>query len=426
MIMAIRMKKKNKWTLNELMFVSKKIAIGITGGIAAYKTCELIRELKKSGADVRVGMSKSAKEFVSQLTYATLSENPVLTSLFEQHEKEGIAHIDLARWCDVLVICPATANFLGKVAAGLADDILSTTVMTTESDVLFCPAMNSVMWSNPIVQKNVSTLKDAGYEFLEPEWGALATTSEGEGWGRLAAIETILQKLRFMLFATKELQGKKVVVTAGPTREPIDPVRYITNYSSGKMGFTVAEAAKLRGAEVVLISGPNHLQKPQGVKYIEVENVDEMQKAVDEEYSKTNILVMAAAVSDYRPKKAAPKKIKKSTAEFTLSLKKTQDILASLATKKADRVHVGFALETDDGVANALKKLNKKNLDLIVLNNPLEAGAAFAGDTNIVTLIGKDGSIEELPKLPKNKVAELILDKVGVILSESRRQKAAM
>ncbi|MFQ5824290.1 MAG: bifunctional phosphopantothenoylcysteine decarboxylase/phosphopantothenate--cysteine ligase CoaBC [bacterium] len=407
-------------------FESKKIAIGITGGIAAYKACELVRELKKSGAEVRVVMTEAAQRFVTPLTFATLSEYPVLLSLFEQNQEFGVVHIDLARWCDVLVICPATANILGKVASGLADDVLSTTIMATRATVIFCPAMNSVMWQNFAVQEKVNKLKSNGYEFVEPEWGPLATQSEGEGWGRLASIPHIIQKIKYTLFGTEELKGQKVLVTAGPTREPIDPVRCITNYSSGKMGFTLAEVAKLKGAEVVLISGPNQLEKPEGVEYLEVSTVEEMRHAVENEYQNIDILLMAAAVLDYKPKQVFEKKLKKSTSEINLQLQKTSDILAVLGKKKQDRIHVGFALETDNEITNASKKLHLKNLDLIVLNNPLESESAFSWNTNKVTFITKDGQVEKFPKLPKYEVARLILDKVCEIRQSDFTKAAAV
>ncbi|TDI97727.1 MAG: bifunctional phosphopantothenoylcysteine decarboxylase/phosphopantothenate--cysteine ligase CoaBC [Caldithrix sp.] len=409
-----------------MKLATKKIAIGVTGGIAAYKSFELIRELKKSGAEVRVAMTDSARKFVTNLTLATLSENPVLDSLFEGNEKLGTVHIDLARWCDVFVICPATANIIAKAAAGLADDVITTSILATQAKVIFCPAMNSVMWEKPIVQQNITRLKELGCDFVDPEWGKLATKAEGEGWGRLASIESIVQKLEFTLLATSELVGKKVLVTAGPTRERIDPVRFITNYSSGKMGFALAEAAKLKGADVVLISGPNNLNKPQGLKYVEVETVEELRKAVEAEYEEADILLMSAAVSDYQTKKASAKKIKKTSAEITLQLKRSPDILALLGKKKADCIHIGFALETENGVENATEKLNTKNLDLIVLNNPLEPGAAFGGDTNIVSIINKDKQVETFTKLPKNRVAEIILNKAVEILQDRNRQVIAV
>jgi len=407
-----------------MKLAAKKIAVGVTGGIAAYKSCELIRELRKSGAEVRVAMTDSARKFVTDLTLATLSENSVLSNLFEGNEKLGTVHIDLARWCDVFVICPATANSIAKAAAGLADDVISTSILATQSKVIFCPAMNSVMWEKPIVQQNIAKLKDLGCDFVDPEWGKLATKAEGEGWGRLASIESIVQKLESALLATSELGGKKVLVTAGPTREHIDPVRFITNHSSGKMGFALAEAAKFKGAEVVLICGPNNLKKPQGIKYIEVETAEQMQKAVEADYGDADILLMSAAVSDYQAKEVSPEKIKKNSSKIALQLKITPDILQLLGKKKSNCVHIGFALETENGIANAIKKLKIKNLDLIVLNNPLEPGAAFGGDTNIVSLINKNKQVETLPKLPKTRVAEIILNKAVEILQNNRQAVA--
>lgn len=409
-----------------MFFESQKIAVAITGGIAAYKACEIVRELKKAGAEVRVTMTESAQRFVTELTFASLSEQPVVKSLFEDNESAGIAHIDLARWCDVLLVCPATANLIGKVAGGLADDIVSTTIMATKAPVVFCPAMNSVMWENAIVQSNVEKLRKSGYEFVEPEWGALATSTEGESWGRLATNGRIIQKLKQILLGSTELKGRKVLVTAGATREIIDPVRFITNYSSGKMGFALAEAARLKGAEVVLIAGRNQLPPLEGVKYIEVTTVEEMKTAVFKEYKNAEILLMAAAVSDYRPKKRSPSKIKKTEPEVTLELEKTPDILAELGKEKANCIHVGFALETDNGLNNATQKLHSKNLDLVVLNDPLEPGAGFVGDTNVVTLISAVGTIEKLPKLPKFTIANLILERVLKIKQFKNKQAAAV
>lgn len=398
-----------------MSIVSHKIAVGVSGGIAAYKACELVRELKKAGADVRVAMTDSARQFVSELTFATLSENPVTVSLFEGGERSGTSHIELARWCDLLVICPSTANFIAKVAAGMADDFLSTTILATHSPVMFCPAMNSIMWEKEVVQNNIATLKSRGYVFVNPEWGALATSAEGHGLGRLAAIEVILDRIRLKLQGTQELKGKKVVVTAGPTREPVDPVRFITNYSTGKMGFALAEAAKLRNADVVLIAGPNHLPKLDGVKYLEIETALELKQVLETEYSGADVLLMAAAVSDYKPKKTASHKIKKSSDKLSIELERNPDILSTIG-KRSRCVHVGFALETENEIVNATKKLHAKGLDMIVLNNPLQPDAAFAGDTNVVTIISKEGQIEELEKMSKLKVAEAILDRVEAMM----------
>lgn len=407
------------------MFAQKKIAVGVTGGIAAYKTCELLRELKKNGAEVRVIMTQSAKEFVSPLTFTTLSENPILSSLFDQNGRSGVVHIDWARWFDALIICPATANILGKAASGIADDALSTTILATRAPVVFCPAMNSVMWANARVQDNVAALKRSGYHFVDPEWGELATRSEGEGWGRLAPVEHILHELKYLLLASDELAGKRVLVTAGPTHEAIDPVRFITNHSSGKMGFALAEAAKLKGAEVVLVCGPTPVPKPPGITCVEITTAQEMHDVVEREYADADILIMAAAVSDYRPKKFSNQKMKKTEDAVTLELTLTTDILAELAKKKQARVHVGFAVETENEMAYARKKLEAKNLDMIVLNNPSEPGAGFQWDTNKVTVITKDGAVEKIPKMSKFDVAQIILNKVSAILSKPPARKIA-
>lgn len=395
--------------------VNHKIAVGVSGGIATYKACELVRELKKAGADVRVAMTDSARQFVSELTFATLSENPVTFSLFEEGERPTTSHIELARWCNFLVICPSTANFIAKVAAGMADDFLSTTILATSSPVMYCPAMNSIMWEKEAVQSNIATLKSRGYTFVDPEWGALATSAEGHGLGRLAAIEVILGRIRLKLQGTQELKGKKVVITAGPTREPIDPVRFITNYSSGKMGFALAEAAKLRNADVVLIAGPNHLPKLDGVKYLEIETALDLKQVLEVEYPGADVLLMAAAVSDYKPKNIASHKIKKNSDKLSIELERNPDILSTMG-KRSRCVRVGFALETENEIVNATKKLNAKRLDMIVLNNPLQPDAAFAGDTNVVTIITKEGQIEELEKMSKLKVAEAILDRVEAMM----------
>ncbi len=407
-------------------FADKKIAIGVCGGIAAYKACELVRVLRKGGAQVRVTMTESAQRFVSELTFAALSENPVAVSLFEGQEKLGTVHIDLARWADVVVICPATANIIAKVANGIADDMLTTTILATDARILFCPAMNSAMWEKPVVQQNIEKLRNLGYDFVEPEFGAFATSAEGEGWGRLAAIENISHGLKQCLYGSDELRGRKVLVTAGPTREPLDPVRYFTNYASGKMGFALADSAHRKGAEVVLISGPNHLPRPVEVRYIGIETVKELQDAIAAEYDDTDILLMAAAVSDYRPESISGSKLKKTEQELVVKMKRNPDILAELGKRKQGRFHVGFALETDDGVARAKQKLHAKNLDMVVLNDPNQPGAAFAGDTNIVTIITKDGKHDELSLRSKAEVADHVLELVCSYAKERKKQGVAI
>lgn len=408
------------------MLVDKNIVVGITGGIAAYKSCELVREIRRLGAEVRVIMTEAATEFVAPLTFATLTEQPVTLNLFDEgDEQTGVQHIDLARWADALVICPATANILAKVANGLADDALSTTLLATRAPVIFCPAMNSAMWENPAVQENVAKLKARGFEFVDPEWGALATTAEGSGWGRLAPVHQILSRIKRVVLGTDVLADTTVLVTAGPTREPVDPVRFITNHASGKMGFALAEAARLRGAEVILVSGPNHLQKPDDVTYVEVESVEQMWEAVQRAYAAADALVMAAAVADYKPRAVSRQKIKKSQEKLVLEMDRTMDILAELADDKGERVHVGFAVETENELANARKKLLAKNLDMVVVNNPLEAGSGFGWDTNKATILTGAGASEALPKMSKFELAGLILDKVAALLKARKHQSAA-
>ena len=396
---------------------SKKIVVGVTGGIAAYKTCELVRELKKQGAQVRVVMTEAARQFVSELTFSTLSENPVQVSLFEVTEKEtAITHIELSRWCDLCVVCPATANVIGKISAGIADDLLTTTVMATRAPVLFCPAMNASMWENSIVQANVARLKQHGYVFLDPEWGAFATDNEGKGWGRLPETQTIVRRIKQIVLGNAKLLGKHVLITAGPTREHIDPVRFLSNYSTGKMGFALAEAALLFGAEVTLVAGPNHLPELPGVRYVMVESAQEMKTAVERFYDKTDILVMAAAVADYTPEHVLSTKMKKKGTRLRLAFKQTLDILANLAKKKAHRIHVGFALETENTEQNALQKLHDKDLDMIVLNDPTDAGAGFAGDTNVVTIFTKNGNGKKYPIMKKTDVARTIMERVSELV----------
>ncbi|MCG8606900.1 bifunctional phosphopantothenoylcysteine decarboxylase/phosphopantothenate--cysteine ligase CoaBC [bacterium] len=409
-----------------MTFESKKIAVCVTGGIAAYKTCELVRTLRRLGAEVRVAMTRAAQEFVSELTFATLSENAVLTSLFTENAKLGVVHIDLAHWCDSLVVCPATANVIGKAAHGLADDAVSTTILATKSKVLFCPAMNTSMWENAVVQGNVKALREFGYEIMSPDWGRLATTAEGEGYGRLPEVERIVAKLEQLLLGSYELRGKKVLVTAGPTKEPLDPVRFLSNLSSGKMGFALAQSAALMGAKVVLVTGAEPSGLFDQIQVIKISSTEEMQRAVEEEYADSDFLVMAAAVADYRPKRVSRHKLKKAAKTLSFVLEPTADILAALGAQKSDCIHVGFALETENGVANATRKLHAKNLDVVVLNNPLEAGAGFAVDTNIATIITRDGEIEKLPLLEKSVLSKVVLNKALRIFEGQNQRQAAV
>ncbi|MGE5252915.1 MAG: bifunctional phosphopantothenoylcysteine decarboxylase/phosphopantothenate--cysteine ligase CoaBC [Planctomycetaceae bacterium] len=396
------------------MLKGKKIILGVTGGIAAYKAAELVRELVRSGAEVFVVMTRSAQAFITPLTFQTLSGNKVTTELFSLIEESEIGHISLADRAELLVIAPATANIIGKIAGGIADDMLTTIVMATKAPVLLAPAMNVHMWENPICQENIQRLRSRGFHFIDPEAGELACGYEGKG--RLAEIPAIVEEIRSILFP-QDLAGETLLVTAGPTEEPIDPVRFLSNRSSGRMGFAIARAARLRGARVILVSGPSALPAPSGVKSIPIRTAVEMREAVLENLPLVSVLVMAAAVSDYRPKTTSSGKIKKDQAELTLSLELNPDILREAGQRKEKRLLIGFAAETESLLANARKKLAEKNLDLIVANDVGRPGAGFAVDTNIVKLIDRSGKIEELPLMSKEDLADRLLDRILLLRS---------
>lgn len=400
-------------------FTGKKILLGVSGGIAAYKSCELVREWRRRGAVVRVMMTSRATEFVTPMTFAALSEQPVLTNLFSQapptfennYGKAGqgqsavIEHIDWSRWPEVIVLCPVTANLLAKLANGFADDPVSATVRAAKVPIVLCPAMNAAMWEDALVQRNVRLLKENGYRFVDPEFGAFATTQEGEGWGRLASLAAILTETLAALQKEKPLAGKKVLVTAGRTEEYLDPVRMLTNPATGRMGFALAEAALALGGKVTLISGPTNLPPLRGIEFVPVVSAAEMAKAALQHYPGTDVLAMSAAVSDYRPRTVAPEKMKKSAATFQIELERTVDILATLGEQKKRALHIGFAVETENELANAQDKLRRKKLDLIVLNNPRDTGAGFGVETNRVTLVDREGRVEELAVMSKLAVA---------------------
>lgn len=392
------------------MFYGKKILIGISGGIAAYKTCEIIRELKKNRAQCRVIMTKAAQEFVTALSFETLSEAPVLCELFTKQRATGTIHIEIARWADVLIICPATANVIGKIANGIADDLLSTTVMATVSPVIICPAMNREMYKNPIVQQNIEKLQKLGYMIISPETGSLACGEEGIG--RLADKGTILDIIKKAVLSTDELKGKRILVTAGRTEEALDPVRILTNYASGKMGFALAEIAALHSAEVMLISGPNDLTAFTGVRLKRIRSAEQMAHEVLRNIDSFDIVIMAAAVADYCPSHISEHKIKKNNSIRTIQLQPTVDILKKVGARKGEKFIVGFAVETTNEIANAQKKMLDKNLDLIVLNNPLKPGVGFGVDTNAVTVLHRSGSIKEIPLDSKRNIAIKIIDEI--------------
>ena len=392
------------------MLNGKRIVLGVTGGIAAYKSVELRRLLTKAGAEVHVVMTRSATEFVGPLTFQALSGNPVHTDLFNLYQESEIGHISLADGADLVVVAPATANLIGKVANGIADDLLTTTIMATKAPVLFAPAMNVNMFENPIYRANEHRLEEHGYHFVEPATGELACGWEGKG--KLPDPSYLFDRAAALLHPA-DLQGERIVITAGPTREEIDPVRYVSNYSSGRMGYAIAEAAVRRGAEVVLISGPTALAPPTGVKLVAVQSAKQMHDAVMAAVDKASVVIKAAAVADYRPAERAESKVKKGGREaWQLELEKNPDILAALGAMKKEWLLVGFAAETDDLIANARKKLEQKNLDLIVANDVTCADAGFDVETNIVRFLFRDGKVEELPKMTKLEVAHSLLDRI--------------
>ncbi|KPK99559.1 MAG: phosphopantothenoylcysteine decarboxylase [candidate division Zixibacteria bacterium SM23_73_3] len=400
------------------MLKEKKIIMGISGGIAAYKSCEIVRRLKKLGAQVIVVMTENAQKFITPLTLETLSENEVVTEMFPEKKVVGVRHVNLAQWADLILIAPATANMVGKIRAGIADDILTTVVISTKSPVLIAPSMNVNMWENPIFQENMEFLKNKGYMFIEPETGDLAC---GTGKGRLPEPETIVKQVVRLSTGKKDLEGKSILVTAGRTQEPLDPVRYLSNRSSGKTGYAIAEAAQKRGAKVTLISGPSDLRVPAEVNFIRVEKAKEMYSAVRSHFDKADALIMAAAVSDFVPSMVSQDKIKRKEEEILLKLKPSLDILKEMGKRKKKKILVGFSLETEDEIKNSKRKLVEKNLDLIVANNPNVPGAGFEVDTNQVILIDRRGRTEKLPLLLKKEVAEKVLDKVSALLKKARR-----
>jgi phosphopantothenoylcysteine decarboxylase/phosphopantothenate--cysteine ligase len=399
----------------------KHVLIGVTGGIAAYKVGYLVRDLAKSGAEVKVMMTEAGTRFVAPLTFSALSKNRVFTDLWTNDQSLdsdiGTQHINLANWADVLVIAPASANTISKLAFGISDNLLTTVSLATTRPILLAPTMDAEMYLNAVTQRNLVTLKERGYIIIPPTEGELASGLSGPG--RLPEIKCIVETIEKVLNQlNRDLKKKRVLVTAGPTYEPIDPVRFIGNRSSGKMGFAVANAAAQRGAEVTLIAGPTHLETPRNVTRINVESAQEMLKTVLLHAKRTNAVIMAAAVSDYTPSKPAEHKIKKQkgSEELDLKLSTTEDILATLGRRKGKMVLVGFALETKDKLSGAKEKLRKKNLDLIVLNSFGKQNRVFGSDFNTVTIISRRGKVEKLSEMPKFDVANKILDKVKAIL----------
>ena len=386
----------------------KCVVVGVSGGVAVYKALDVISRLRKKDVEVHVIMTKSATEFVTPLSFQSLSQNMVITDMFAEPKAWEIQHISLAKKADLMLIVPATANIIGKVANGIADDMLSTTIMATKAPVVFCPAMNTNMYENPIVQRNISLLKELGYEFIEPASGRLACGDEGKG--KLQDTEIIAEETLRRLHSTKDLLGKKVVVTAGPTMVPIDPVRILTNRSSGKMGYSIAEEARDRGAEVVLISGPTSLRKPNGIKVIDVKTNEDMFNAIKNEFKDADIVIKSAAVADYKAKNYSNEKIKQTGDDLNLIFERDRDILTTLGGMKENQILVGFAAESSNLKENAKGKLERKNLDYIVANDISKQETGFASDENKVTIISKSGEEVSLEKMSKREVAKNIFD----------------
>jgi phosphopantothenoylcysteine decarboxylase/phosphopantothenate--cysteine ligase len=392
----------------------KKIIIGVTGGIAAYKAVELVRLMVKADVYIKVAMTQNATQFVAPISFEALSGNRVIWNMFGQ-EGGSMEHITWAQEADLIIIAPATANFIAKMAHGIGDDFLSTLVLATTAKILVCPSMNSQMFKSLAVQHNLALLRERGFAVTEPGAGPLACGTEGPG--RLPEPAEIVEAARDLL-TDKDLSGLKILVTAGPTTEPLDPVRYITNRSSGKMGYALARAARLRGADVILVSGPTTLTPPPGVTFCSVKSADEMREAVFEHRSGVHIIIKAAAVSDYRPRVSATQKIKKGPDTLSLDLVKNPDILAQLAVTKEESpcLLVGFAAETEALLENAAAKMKAKNLDMIVVNDVSRSDAGFESDTNEVTMIYRDGEVENAPLMKKEEVADLVLARAKGLL----------
>jgi len=411
-----------------------RITIGVTGGVAAYKAAELVRLLQQDGFTVEVVMTRGAREFITPLTFAALSGQKVITDLFEKSFSGGanvesaIEHIAVAQRTDLLLVAPATADILAKFARGMADDFLTTLYLATTAPVIVAPAMNVNMWNHPATQENIEVLRARGVKIVHPDEGYLACGMTGAG--RLAGQQEIVAAVRQTLHTQKDFEGETMLVTAGPTCEDLDPVRYLTNRSSGKMGYAVAEAAARRGAKVSLVSGPVNLETPFGVERVAVRTAEEMRHSVVDRLPESTIAIFAAAVADYRPAETQTKKMKRNREPLTIRLEPTPDILAEAAQTKGERLIVGFAAETEHVAENARKKLAAKNADLIVANDVTAEGAGFDHDTNIVTLFSRDGRDLALPKLSKSAVAQRILDEVlrlrGVLRHKTESHRSAV
>ncbi len=401
------------------MLKGKTVVIGVSGGIAVYKVCDVVSRLKKLNATVHVIMTKSACEFVAPLTFQTLSQNYVVCDMFENPKTWDVEHISLAKKADVFLVAPATANVIAKIANGICDDMLTTTIAATKAKVLIAPAMNTNMYENPIVQRNISTLKEYGYNFVEPESGRLACGDIGSG--KLASPDVIVEHVEGLLKYEQDLVGKKIIITAGPTIESLDPVRYLTNRSSGKMGYSIAKVAAARGAEVTLVSGKTNIKPPAKIKnFISITSAEDMYQAVISNLDENDVVIKSAAVADYKPKQYSDKKIKKKDGDLIIELDRNKDIAFEVGKIKKDKILVGFAAETNDLIENAKGKIAKKNMDFIVANNLKESGAGFGIDTNVVSIIEKDGSMKKYPMMTKEEVANVILDKIKGLLDNKQ------
>lgn len=388
------------------MLKGKTVVLGVTGSIAAYKAASLVSLLVKNHADVHVIITKNALNFINPITFETLTKNKCLVDTFDRNFEFKVEHVSLAKAADIFVIAPATANVIAKAVHGIADDMLTTTFLAAKCPKLICPAMNTAMYENPVTQDNIRLCKKYGYKLVEPVEGLLACGDVGRG--KMSEPEEIFEHICLEICRKKDLKGKKILVTAGPTQEAIDPVRYVTNHSTGKMGYAVAKVAAQRGADVTLVSGPVQLKKPAGVKLVNIKSAKEMFDAVKAEFNGCDIIIKAAAVADYRPKNVSGEKIKKTDSSLALEMEKTDDILKYLGQNKKKQFLCGFSMETENMVENSRAKLDKKNLDMIVANNLKVSGAGFGTDTNIVTIITKDKEVE-LPKMSKEEVADELL-----------------
>ncbi len=399
------------------MLKGKTVVIGVTGSIAAYKMADVASALVKMNADVHVLMTENACNFINPITFETLTSNKCIVDTFDRNFEFDVKHISLARKADIFIVAPASANIIGKIANGIADDMLSTTIMAADCKRIIAPAMNTHMYRNPIVQKNIATLKSLGYEFVSPSSGRLACGDIGEG--KLADVNTIVDYI-VRGVAKKDMEGKKLIVTAGPTQEAIDPVRFITNHSTGKMGYAIAERAALRGADVTLVSGPVSLNPPSGVKVVNIKSAEDMFNAVTSEYKTADIVIKAAAVADYRPAKVSGEKIKKESGMNVIELERTKDILQYLGEhKKEGQILCGFSMETENLMENSVKKLHKKNADMIIANSIKKDGAGFGTDTNVITIITENDAVA-YPIMTKYEAADEILNAI-IALGEKNK-----